>query len=484
MRVQILILTIAVCALAYPGDYVNYLVGADKENFDIYSGYLNVTNPDPKTLKKQIHYVLVETRGDDPEEAPVIVVVNSGGPGCSSLLSMFMENGPYVWDELTDKFAQNPYSWNQRANVLYLAGLPGVGYSFAADKANKQFNDVQSAQDHFDALMEFFKKFPTLADNPIYISGSLYGGIMAPYLAWKIHEYNTNAEITKKVKIPFKGIMVGNPITHHEYDTINSLWPFAYMNNLMDFDTWFTLEEDNCTSYYRNLKPAHLTQACIAALEDFQETTERINFYDIYRDLPSVGAQGLTSRVGTVKDLEGNTHFYDKGVLMSEFTPWLADTLSPQNNVRFGDGLTEYLNGYEFRREMNIPTTMQAFRGCEMDFDWHYDIQLEGSFWVYPLLKANGYKILVYSGDTDGSVPSYGTQRWISDLNWEVKEDWKPWHSEEGSWEEQQQVQGYTQLFDGLRFTTLHGVGLRASQGKKQAMLQVVNSFIYEIEYT
>lgn len=118
--------------------------------------------------------------------------------------------------------------------MLYIEGPAGVGFSFGADKANKQFNDIQTSLDYFDALMHFFKKFPKMADNPIYLAGDLYGGIYVPYLAWRIHEYNTNAEITKVTKIPFKGIMVGNPTTHWEYDTLNSMYPWAYMNNMMD----------------------------------------------------------------------------------------------------------------------------------------------------------------------------------------------------------------------------------------------------------
>lgn len=279
--------------------------------------------------------------------------------------------------------------------------------------------------------MHFFKKFPKMADNPIYIGGDLYGGIYAPYLAWRIHEYNTNAEITKQTKIPFKGLMVGNPATHWEYDTLNSFYPWAYMNNLMDHDTWFTLEEDNCTAYYRNVKPAHTTQACILALDDFKENTERLNLYDIYR--PFCPPTALSSRVASTTDEEGNTHFYDKGFLMSEYTPWLAPHIKPENDHRLGDAMSTYLNSYEMRRELHIPKDIQAWRACEMDFDWHIDLQPEGSYWIYPLLKANGYKILVYSGDTDGAVPSYGTQRWINDLNWEVKKDWAPWYSNDGT---------------------------------------------------
>lgn len=85
-----------------------------------------------------------------------------------------------------------------------------------------------------------------------------------------------------------------------------------------------------------------MTQACILALDDFNENTERINFYDIYR--PFCDASLLTPRVGSAVDEEGKTHFYDKGFLMSEYTPWLAKHLSPENDRRLGDAVSSYLN--------------------------------------------------------------------------------------------------------------------------------------------
>jgi serine carboxypeptidase-like clade 2 len=38
-----------------------------------------------------------------------------------------------------------------------------------------------------------------------------------------------------------------------------------------------------------------------------------------------------------------------------------------------------------------------------------------------------GYKIMFFSGDTDGAVPTLGTRRWITGLNLKVKKAWKPW---------------------------------------------------------
>lgn len=78
---------------------MNYLPGAPDFNFEIYSGYLNITNTtDPKTIHKKTHYVLVESANDDSDDSPVLIWLN-GGPGCSSLLGMFMENGPWIVDD-------------------------------------------------------------------------------------------------------------------------------------------------------------------------------------------------------------------------------------------------------------------------------------------------------------------------------------------------------------------------------------------------
>lgn len=56
----------------------------------LYSGYLNTNKPD-----RQIHYVYVQANVSDPSAAPLTVWLN-GGPGCSSLIGLFQEIGPYL----------------------------------------------------------------------------------------------------------------------------------------------------------------------------------------------------------------------------------------------------------------------------------------------------------------------------------------------------------------------------------------------------
>jgi carboxypeptidase C (cathepsin A) len=81
-----------------------------------------------------------ESMSEDAEKDPVLIWFN-GGPGCSSLLGAFQENGPWVVDDNGTTY-ENPHPWNEKANVLYLESPAGVGYSLALDNASLSTNDM------------------------------------------------------------------------------------------------------------------------------------------------------------------------------------------------------------------------------------------------------------------------------------------------------------------------------------------------------
>lgn len=64
-------------------------------------------------------------KSDEKRKDKLLIWLN-GGPGCSSILGMMLENGPfrvYLNEEkeaVKYKLKYNPYSWNEVAHVLYL----------------------------------------------------------------------------------------------------------------------------------------------------------------------------------------------------------------------------------------------------------------------------------------------------------------------------------------------------------------------------
>ena len=77
----------------------------------------------------------------------------NGGPGCSSLMGMFSENGPFLFEKGTTKLKKNLNAWNQKAHILYLESPAKVGFS----KGNSAIsNDTSTAQDNYMALVKFF----------------------------------------------------------------------------------------------------------------------------------------------------------------------------------------------------------------------------------------------------------------------------------------------------------------------------------------
>lgn len=104
------------------------LPDADPFETNTYSGYLNVSDT------KQLHYVFSESF-DNPLTDPVVIWFN-GGPGCSSMFGFMQENGPMMINDDSVWIQKNPFTWNQRANVLWIESPAGVGYSWAATEAD------------------------------------------------------------------------------------------------------------------------------------------------------------------------------------------------------------------------------------------------------------------------------------------------------------------------------------------------------------
>jgi hypothetical protein len=87
----------------------------------------------------------------------------TGGPGCSSELAVFYENGPFrIEDDLS--LSENPFGWDVGHNVLFIDQPVGTGFSYTSDPSDDVTSEKQVADDVLDFLLEFLDRKPELLE--------------------------------------------------------------------------------------------------------------------------------------------------------------------------------------------------------------------------------------------------------------------------------------------------------------------------------
>ncbi|KAJ6440160.1 N-terminal binuclear Zn cluster-containing/DNA binding domain-containing protein [Purpureocillium lavendulum] len=131
------------------------------------------------TDTQRLFFWFFESRSD-PSNDPVIIWMN-GGPGGSSMVGLFHELGPCIFNMNSSEPAPNPWAWNNNASVLFLDQPAGVGFASLADEAPMPAADLDGAPGFQSFLNIFFgKMFPERANLPIHVAAESYGGHYGP----------------------------------------------------------------------------------------------------------------------------------------------------------------------------------------------------------------------------------------------------------------------------------------------------------------
>jgi len=66
---------------------------------------------------------------NDPKNSPTSFWMN-GGPGSSSMIGLFQENGPCQVNTDSNSTYLNPWSWNNNVNMLYVDQPVQTGFRY------------------------------------------------------------------------------------------------------------------------------------------------------------------------------------------------------------------------------------------------------------------------------------------------------------------------------------------------------------------
>lgn len=108
---------------------------------------------------------------------------------------------------------------------------------------------------------------------------------------------------------------------------------------------------------------------------------------------------------------------------------------------------------------------------CKGDFN--YTMFEKGSQWIYEELIGKGYRILKFSGDKDGVVPTIGTFGWLNEMNLKITDPWKKYFVKDDDY-----LAGYIQEYEGLTFATVHGAGHMVPQDQRARAFQLINNWV------
>jgi cathepsin A (carboxypeptidase C) len=342
------------------------------DDVDTTAGYFKITG----SKDKNYFYWYFESR-DKPATDPVILWM-TGGPGCSSAIAQFHENGPCKINKDHSSTTKNPFSWNSHASIIYIDQPAGVGFSYGAPSVKPDSNEKMIAEDMYHFLHEF-----NAANNNIlntrefFVFGESYGGHYAPATAHRIQD-----------SLNLVGLGVGNgltdPVTQYQY-----YGQMAYNQSLAEIGhPSVTLDQ------YRAMESA--VPGCIALIKKCAEDTTTC---------PE--AQSACNN--------------------AEMSPYYNNGLNPYDIRKecganplcydFSD-VTDFLNDNAIKEQLGVPSFVQ-WQSCNGTVNSHFGEDWMKSFkYTIPDLLAAKVRVLIYAGDMDFVCNWLGNQAWTLGMEW------------------------------------------------------------------
>ncbi|KAI5648584.1 hypothetical protein M9H77_34589 [Catharanthus roseus] len=380
----------------------------------------------------RMFYFFFESRNS--KEDPVVIWL-TGGPGCSSELALFYENGPFsITNNLS--LAWNEYGWDKVSNLLYVDQPVGTGFSYTTDRRDVRHDETGVSDDLYDFLQAFFTEHPEFVKNDFYITGESYAGHYIPAFAARVHRGNKAKE---GLHINLKGFAIGNGLTDP------AIQYGAYSDYALDMGL---ISKSDYSKINRFLP------VCEAGIK-LCGTDGKISCMASYLVCNAI-FNSILARAGDV-------NYYDirkkcVGNLCYDFSN--LDKFLNQKSVRqaLGVGDLEFVSC--------SPTVYQALL-----VDWMRNLEVG-----IPTLLEDGIKLLIYAGEYDLICNWLGNSRWVHAMQWSGQKEFVA--SPEVLFEVEGSKAGLLKNYGPLSFLKVHDAGHMVPMDQPKAALEMLKRWM------
>ena len=278
-----------------------------------------------------------------------------------------------------------------------------------------------------------------------------------------------NAQAPPEERIALRGILVGNPSGLESADW--SVGVVAYSHNhglLSDEQTAAVAAACNASRLAGTILAEYEEENCTQAMAQLYGPGSNLGRIDPYNVLmpcegegPQVDNRCATSRAVAVAALPAPASDTGNGAWRAAQSAAASHVRSAQSYIPCGNmsALDAYLNKPEVWRALHVsPHAASVWRPCADNLAWTHDGIGLSTLYSKLVAAQPSLRVLVYSGDVDSCVPFTTTHKGINELGLPPHSSYQPWFA---SGEENINVGGYTQSYDGgrLTFVTVRGAG-------------------------
>ncbi|KAI9236927.1 MAG: Alpha/Beta hydrolase protein [Podila humilis] len=447
---------------------------------------------------------------------PPLIIWLQGGPGSSSMIGLFFENGPIrVTDNM--KLARRPTSWADEYSVLFIDQPVGTGYSYVTKRDNEtdqvitdkatlhglfammeaELHHDQAAEEVFFAaqgdkslefkseasrkekirlesplyshgyvkdergvaadlinfMSQFYDRYPEQQKVDLFLSGESYAGKYVPAFAHAIMEHNLDVANSQD-QYPLKGIALGNTLT----DPVSQVQihaDHAYFLGLVNRKQADKMRDYQDKAVEEAEKGRFLASNGhrISVFDAFKNATGGLNWYDIRK--------GSTPNDWTQMEKFMNLNAVKDS--LNVFGPRASflkeHSISEQEIAKIEEGraATKYFKD---------PIVMKTMGG---------DIMRSASWMVSDLL-GYGVRVLAFQGIFDFRDAVAGSNIWIEELEWSGKRDFED--ADRELWIINKNLAGFVTSVPGLTRVTVLGAGHLAPMDQAEAILVMMRNLI------